>query len=154
MFVMSSMTPEDEKKFDKKVETNNSKKYYSQWSCFKVSYLNCKIRFAGRAIQKMCGCLRMDRKERMLYKNNLRQLEKEFHVTYQIQTIRMLKAAMRTRFTETEWNSKFRKFKRLDGHYSDASEDDFESNDQKQNIMEFKAETLPVLDCTDIAIAG
>ena len=66
----------------------------------------------------------------------------------------MLKAAMRTRFTETEWNSKFRKFKRLDGHYSDASEDDFESNDQKQNIMEFKAETLPVLDCTDIAIAG
>ena len=57
----------------------------------------------------------------MLYKNNLRQLEKEIHVTYIIQTIRMLKAAMRQKYTEREWNTNFRKFKRLDGHYSDDS---------------------------------
>ena len=57
----------------------------------------------------------------MLYKNNLRQLEKEIHVTYIIQTVRMLKAAMKDNFTEKEWNTKFRKFKRLDGHYSDDS---------------------------------
>ena len=36
---------------------------------------------------------------------------------------------MKDNFTEKEWNTKFRKFKRLDGHYSDDSEDDFESND-------------------------
>ena len=64
----------------------------------------------------------------MLYKNNLMQLEKEMHVTYIIQTIRMLKAAIGQNISEKEWNAKFRKFKRLDGHYSDATDDSSDSN--------------------------
>ena len=62
----------------------------------------------------------MNKKDRMLYKNNLRQLEKEVSVTYIIQTIRSLKAAIRSKFTAEEWRTQFRHIKRLDGHFSDA----------------------------------
>ena len=41
----------------------------------------------------------------------------------------MMKAAFRQNFSEQEWNANFRKFKRLDGHYSDATDDDSDSND-------------------------
>ena len=62
----------------------------------------------------------------------------------------MLKAAIKQNFTEREWNANFRKFKRLDGHYSDASDDDSDSNDQKSNIEASKAETIAMQDQSDI----
>ena len=77
------------------------------------------MRCPGWLIRNCLTCLKMNKKDRMLYKNNLRQLEKEIHVTYIIQTIRSLKAAIRSKFTKEEWSTQFRHIKRLDGHYSD-----------------------------------
>ena len=134
---MNTMLPKDGEDNDQE-EVNTSDKYYSQWNCCKKSILNLQIRCSRKLINRCCTCLKMNRRKRMLYSNNLNQLEKEIHITHIVQTVRTLKAAVRKTISNPIWNKLYKDYSKLDGHYSD---DDFEMeelvhDEQESNVVQ------------------
>lgn len=94
MFLMNTMIPKDGEN-EQEEDINTQDKYYSQWSCCRKSYVNLRVRCPRNVVNRCCTCLKMNRRDRILYNNNLCQLEKEIHITHIVKTLRTLKAAVR-----------------------------------------------------------
>ena len=83
---------------------------------------------------KVLYCLRPSLRERILI-NSYRQTEKEVHVTYVLQQIRIFKALLKKSTSRAVWKDTLAKHKHLDGNrlLEDGLENNLTSEDRVPN---------------------
>lgn len=79
-----------------------------QWNCCRVLCLNLRLR-CPQFCSKVCCCLRLDKKRRILNKN-YRNLEKEIHISYILKQLRVVKNLVKEGLTQDQWKRAFAKY--------------------------------------------